>query len=100
FGPPTMSAGQRRTFPIPSGSCGIPSSAAAYALNFTVLPKGYLGFLSTWPTGQAEPNVSTLNSYAGNVRSNAAIVPAGSGGSIDVHVTDATDVIFDINGYF
>jgi hypothetical protein len=100
FGPPTLSAGEQRSFPIPSSTCGIPSNAAAYSLNFTVVPRGYLGFLTTWPTGQSEPVVSTLNSYAGQVVANAAIVPAGTNGSISIHVTDATDVLFDINGYF
>ena len=100
FGPPTMTAGQQRTFPIPSSTCGIPPTASAYSLNITVIPKGYLGFLTTWPTGQAEPVVSTLNSYLGQVVANAAIVPAGDSGSISIHVTDPTDVLFDINGYF
>jgi hypothetical protein len=31
---------------------------------------------------------------------NAAIVPAGMNGSIDLYVHDNTDVIVDINGYF
>ena len=44
FGPPTMSGGMTRPFPIPSGSCGISSTAIAYSFNVTVVPKGYLGF--------------------------------------------------------
>ncbi len=102
FGGSTMTAGQTRTFPIPPSSCGIPSNAAAYSLNFTVVPPipGYLGLLTTWPAGQARPNASTLNSYTGTVVANAAIVPAGTGGAINVYVSDVTDVIFDINGYF
>jgi hypothetical protein len=31
---------------------------------------------------------------------NAAVVPAGVNGGVDVFVTDTTDVIIDINGYF
>ena len=31
---------------------------------------------------------------------NAAIVPAGSGGGVSVYVTNQTDVILDIDGYF
>jgi len=102
FGPPSFTAGATRTFPISSGSCGIPANAAAYSLNITVVTKGYLGYLSVWPSGQAMPGVSTLNSYANfsTAVSNAAIVPAGNSGSIDVYATDATDVIIDINGYF
>jgi hypothetical protein len=103
FGAPAMAASQTRTFPVRSSACGIPSNAAAYSLNFTVVPPspgGYLGVLTTYPTGQPRPNVSTLNSYTGTVVANAAIVPAGANGSIDVYVSDKTDVLFDINGYF
>jgi hypothetical protein len=102
FGPPTMLAGQTRVVPIPSGTCNIPSNAKAYSLNFTVVSPGYLGVLSTWPSGQPQPNVSTLNLYnvKGGVLSNAAIVPAGTNGAIAIYVSDTTDVLFDINGYF
>ena len=31
---------------------------------------------------------------------NAGIAPAGSGGDINVYVTDITDLVVDINGYF
>jgi hypothetical protein len=101
LGPPTMGAGTNRSFPIPSGSCGIPATAAAYALSISAVPSsGYLGILTTWPTGQSQPNVSTMNSYDGRPVTNAAIVPAGSGGAISIYVTDATDVMLDISGYF
>jgi hypothetical protein len=100
FGPPMMSANSTRTFPVPMSACGIPANAAAYSLNFTVVPPGPLGVLTTWPTGQPRPNASTLNSYTGTVVANAAIVPAGANGAIDVFVNNATEVLFDINGYF
>jgi hypothetical protein len=48
----------------------------------------------------AQPLVSTLNSFLGTVVSNAAIVPAGTNGSVDVFVTHSTDFILDINGYY
>ena len=31
---------------------------------------------------------------------NAAIVPAGVGGDVDVFATNNTDLVIDINGYF
>jgi hypothetical protein len=99
FGPPSLGAGQVRDVPVPSSGCGIPSSATAYSVNVTVVPKGPLGFLTIYPTGATRPNVSTLNSFTGRIVANAAIVPAGSGGAISVFVTDAADVILDINGY-
>jgi sugar lactone lactonase YvrE len=100
FGAPSMHSGQSRDFPIPVSSCGMPSTASAYSLNVTVVPPGYLGYLTTWPTGQAQPNVSTLNSWTGKVVANAALVPSGTNGSASVFVSDPTDVILDTNGYF
>ena len=101
FGGPTMYTQQVRDFPIPLGSCGVPATARAYSLNVTVVPKtSFLGYLTTWPTGVGQPLVSTLNSWTGKVVANAALVPAGSNESISVFVTDPTEVILDINGYF
>jgi len=100
FGPPQMTAGSARSFPIPSGSCEIPSAAAAYSFNMTVVPPGVMEYLSIWPAGQAMPVVSTLNDASGAVVANAAIVPAGASGAVDVFVYNDTDVIIDTNGYF
>jgi hypothetical protein len=100
FGPPTMTAGSTRSFPIPQSVCNIPATAQAYSLNITVVPPGPLAYLSIWPSGQPQPVVSTLNSYGGRVVANAALVPAGTNGAISVFVSDASDVIIDINGYF
>jgi len=100
LGGPSLVGNQTRSFPVLSSSCGIPPSAQAYSLNFTAIPQGSLGYLSVWPVGQAQPLVSTLNAPTGTVTANAAIVPAGTGGAIDLFVTNATDMVIDINGYF
>ena len=52
-----------------------------------------------WPSGQPQPLVSTLNSD-GRVKANAAIIPAGTNGGVSVYVTNETQVILDIDGYF
>ena len=44
--------------------------------------------------------MSTLNAPTGTTTANAAIVPAGTSGSISVYVTDNTDLLIDVNGYF
>ncbi len=101
FGPPFLSGNTSRTFPIPSSpTCVIPSNALAYSLNITAIPHTTLGFLTTWPAGLTQPVVSTLNSSDGAIIANAAIVPAGNGGGINVFVSDDAEVIIDINGYF
>jgi YVTN family beta-propeller protein len=100
FGGPTMPGNSTRSFPLPQGACSIPSTAAAYSLNVTVVPVGALSYLTIWPTPETQPVVSTLNSPDGRVKANAAIVPAGVNGSVSVYVANTTDVILDIDGYF
>ena len=100
LGGPSLTGGVGRAFPVQSSSCGIPSTAKAYSLNITAVPHGSLGYLTTWPTGQSQPVVSTLNSSTGVVAANAAIVPAGTGGDISIFVSDTADMILDVNGYF
>jgi len=100
FGGPSLAANGSRSFAIPSSACNAPSAAQAYSLNVTVVPPGPLTYLTAWPTGQTQPAVSTLNSPLGEVVANAAIVPAGSSGAVSIFVSNATDVILDINAYF
>ena len=95
-----IQSGTSRNFTIPTlGGCGIPTDAAAYSLNVTVVPHGPLGYLTIWPQGQIRPTVSTMNSPDGRVKANAAVVPA-SNDAVSVYVTDTADIILDIDGYF
>src|SRR5438067_1098932 len=89
YGGPEMAPNNPRTFAVQGSPCNIPSNAAGYALNVTVVPDAQLGSLTIWPAGQTQPFVSTLNSD-GRVKANAAIVPAGQGGGVSVFVTDPT----------
>jgi uncharacterized repeat protein (TIGR01451 family) len=97
---PSIVGNSSRDFLIPNSACGIPAKAAAYALNVSVVPHGSLSYVTIWPAGQAQPVVSTLNSFDGRIKGNAAIVPAGANGAVSVYATDTTDVILDITGYF
>src|ERR1019366_9336580 len=93
--------GTFQNFPIPQeGGCNIPTSAAAYSLNVTVVPQGQLAYLTIWPTGENQPLVSILNSLDGRIKANAAIVPAGYQGAVSIYVTQTTNVVLDIDGYF
>jgi len=102
--PPTgkgpITGGSTQHIFLPQQPCGTPATAAAYSLNVTVAPRGSLGYLTIWPTGEPQPLVSTMNSSDARVKANAAIVPSGASGGVDVFVTDTTDVILDIDGYF
>ena len=101
LGPPYLSGGQERDFPILNATtCNIPSTAVAYSLNFAVVPRGPLGYMTVWPTGEPRPTVSTLNDIPGQIIANAAIVGAGTGGEVSVYPSNDTDLVIDINGYF
>ncbi len=103
FGGPPITGNTSRPFPLSqSGNpCNIPQTAVAYSLNVTVVPITTLGYLTIWPTSEGQPVVSTLNSPDGRIKANAAIVPAGvPAGSVSVYVTDTSNVILDIDGYF
>jgi uncharacterized repeat protein (TIGR03803 family) len=96
-----IQGGTFQNFPIPQeGGCNIPTTAAAYSLNVSVVPQGTLSYLTIWPTGEGRPLVATLNSIDGRIKANAAIVPAGTSGAVSIYVTNTTNVILDINGYF
>jgi endosialidase-like protein len=116
FSGPSLAPSSTVTFPVQSAAeasadttptpCGtIPSIAQAYSFNITVVPKtaGGIAFVTVWPSGGAQPAVSTLNDGQGAILANAAIVPAGtpSGGVNVVSSGPATmDLIIDMNGFY
>ena len=103
FGPPSLAGSGIRNFPIQSSTtCTIPAIAQAYSLNLTVVPPGPLTYLTIWPGGASQPNASALNDTLGGIVANATIVPAGAdaSGSVNVFVSDNTNLIIDINGYY
>ena len=95
-----LAGGTSTTLPILSSTCNVPATAVVYSLNFTLVPPGPVDYLTVYPTGESLPVVSTLNDPTGTVEANAAIAPAGTGGSIEAFVTQTTDLLVDINGYF
>jgi hypothetical protein len=104
LGGPRLSANQTRDFAIESSSC-IPAGAgpSAYSFNVTVVPNPSgqpLNYLTIWPAGESQPTVSSLNNPTATVVANAVIVPAGTGGDIDVYAYNTTDLLIDIDGYF
>ena len=101
FGGPAIQGGDSpRAFPLPQGSCHIPSNAIAYSLNATVVPHGTLGYLTILPSSQLVPNTSTLNSGDGRIKANALIIQAGLDAGVSAYASDTTDLLLDVNGYF
>ncbi len=99
-----IQAGTFQTFNLPqlaqAKGCVNLSSAASYALNVTLVPtQGPVGYLTVWPASQLQPKVSTMNSD-GRIKANAAIVSAGLNGGVSAFVTNTSDVVLDLDGYF
>ena len=87
------------TVNVVGSPCAPPSAAKGYVFNATVVPPGFVDYLTLWPDGQQQPFASTLNAYDGLITSNMAIVPT-SNGSIDAYASQLTQLILDISGYF
>lgn len=101
FGPPFLAANETRTLQLPASTvCQIPSSAKAYAMNVTLIPRVITDFLTVWPAGDSRPEFWTVRSPDGQVAANSAIVRAGVGGGVSVLASGAADVLIDISGYF
>src|SRR5258706_1288530 len=101
FGPPALLAGPSRVVPVPSSNCGVPV-AAAYSMNFvSVTPAGQaVGWVAAWQDDIPWPGTVVLNATLGGIINNAALVPAGADGGIQVMATHKCDPVIDMNGYF
>lgn len=105
YGNLRLQARENRTFRLPgSPACQLPA-APAYSMQLTLAPGELtngnpVAFVTAYPTGVPQPNISTMNSLFGYAVANSAIVPASTNGSIDLFAFDATNVIMDVNGYF
>lgn len=84
---------------VAAGPCGIPNGAGAYIFNATVVPSGPLSYLTLWPDGQGQPQVSTLNATDGITASNMAVLPVQNG-KIDAYASGTTQLILDLSTYF
>ena len=102
FHQPNFADDETRTFNFPaSPDCpGLPATAGAYSVNIQFRPTSRLAYLTAFPTGTTMPTVSTLVGNPAWWTTNAAIVPAGTGGQIDIYCQFAGPVVIDINGYY
>ena len=85
---------------VVGSTCGVPGAAAAYVFNATVIPSPTLPYLTLWPDGESQPQVSTLNAGDGFITSNMAVVPNHGDGKVDAYAQGTTQLILDISSYF
>lgn len=102
-GGPALAAGQTRTFPI-TGSCGVPSTAKAVAVNITVVSPATAGYFRIWPADDPGTGTSALNFAAGAPRSNHLILPLGAAaGDLSVLCaipSGSAHLVIDVLGYY
>ena len=103
LGGPALLNGQPRTFQVTNNpNCKIPTAATAYVLNVIAMPVGGapLDYLTVWPSDQAQPLSSNLNSSTGVTIANAVIVNAQTG-AISMYASgNDANVEVDLTGYF
>jgi alpha-tubulin suppressor-like RCC1 family protein len=79
----------------------VPVDAAAVSVNVTVVWPSAAGFVSVWPSGEAQPATSSVNFVAGQVVANQVTVKLGASHSIDL-VTNAgcPHIVVDLTGAY
>jgi hypothetical protein len=102
FHEPNFSDNETRTFDLPnSPDCtGLPATTGAWSLNVQFRPISQASYITLFPTGTTRPGVSTTVATPAGFTTDAAIVPAGTSGDIDVYCQYAGRVVIDINGYY
>ncbi|MGW6618415.1 hypothetical protein ACWGA0_33795 [Streptomyces erythrochromogenes] len=85
-----------------AGRAGVPKGATAVAVNLTATNPRSAGHLTAYPSGKAAPVTSNVNFTAGQTVANAAVVPIGTDGKINVRNGgwDPADVVVDVVGYY
>jgi hypothetical protein len=88
------------------GSCGLPETARALAVNVTVVQPSAAGYLTLHAGDIAPETTSTITFGAGQLRSNNAVLPLSFDGRGLLAITPLVEgggtvqVIVDVSGYF
>jgi hypothetical protein len=93
-----LAAGSETDFAV-AGRDGIPDSAAAVLVRFTVVAPEATGHLIAYDTGAAAPTTSVLNYAAAQTTGNTVFVKVGAEQKITVFSSAATHLILDVFGY-
>jgi hypothetical protein len=82
------------------GRGGVPTNAAAAALNVTVTQTQGLGFATVYPCGSPRPTASNLNFGQTSTVPNNVIAKLGTAGKVCIFVSNGAHVVADVSGYF
>jgi hypothetical protein len=99
---PAIASGTGRGVPF-VGSCGIPATARAVAINATVTDATTSGYVAIFPSGGELPNTSTIHFTAHVARANNAVLGIVPSGGLDAFVVapgGSIHLVLDVTGYF
>ena len=102
---PALASGLRRVI-LAAGTCGIPATARAIAVNLTTVQSSAAGYLTLHAGDTAPDATSSLNFSTGQTLSNNAIVSLAFDGSGTLAITPlvggngTVHLILDVSGYF
>ena len=85
-----------------TGLKGVPAvGVSGVALNVTADSPTAPGFLTVWPTGEAQPGASSHNFVPGLTVANLVLAKVGAGGQVSIfNSAGTTHVVADVVGYF
>lgn len=84
-----------------TGVGGVPAGATAVVLNVTLDAPSADTYVTIWPSGQPQPDSSTINARPGDLIANMVTLRPGPDGAVNVYnFAGTTQVIFDVAGYF
>jgi glucose/arabinose dehydrogenase len=101
-----LGSGVERLFTLTGGTCGVPATARALALNVTVTGPTGQGFVTLFPGNFTLPASSNLNFSAGQTRANNAVSALSTNGQGTVRAfasvtgPGTVHLIIDVAGYF
>jgi uncharacterized repeat protein (TIGR01451 family) len=94
-----VAGGGTVSFPVMGGQ--VPAEARAVALNVTTTSVAGPGYATVWPHGEAMPATSSVNvSEPDETAANAAVVPVGQGGMLDMFTFESAHLVADLTGYW
>ncbi len=88
-------------FPV-AGRGGVPAGARTVSLTVTAIGtwSSAAGYVTAYAGGTPRPATSTVNhTGSGDVKANVALVPVGADGSIELYLSDVSDVVVDVGGW-
>ncbi len=85
-----------------AGSCGIPSTAKALAVNVTAIGLAGQGGVALDRSGSAPPGTNTVSVSAGQIRAGSAMVRLGDGSFVAVASPETVSLhlVVDVSGYY